>query len=72
MQRPIGFVLILVGIALLGWTFTASESVTSEISKFVTGEPSDKAIKLGISSLVALCLGAVLVTRGGSRASASF
>jgi hypothetical protein len=39
-------VLLVLGVALLAWGLTASDSISSEMSEAVQGAPSNKAIAL--------------------------
>ena len=69
MQKIVGVVLLVVGAILLVYGLNASESFGSEVSKFFTGNPTDKTIWLvvgGAASIVAGLLFVGLPQRGGS------
>lgn len=63
MKNQIGLILIVVGVVLLVFGFIASDSLSSSISKFFNGTPSDKAIWLIIGGILALGIGSVLSWR---------
>ena len=46
MQKSIAVALIAVGVVLLVFGYDASQSISSEISRVVTGSPSDRALWL--------------------------
>lgn len=60
MQKVIGLVLVAVGIVLLVLGINAADSPASEISRFFTGEPTDRAIWLLIGGVAAIVGGSVL------------
>lgn len=64
MRNPLALILVLIGVVLLILGFAASESVASSFSNFFTGEPTDRAIWLMISGVVAIAVGASLGWRG--------
>jgi Protein of unknown function (DUF3185) len=69
-QRLIGIVLLAVGIVLLVMGIRATDSFSSQFSKFFTGSPTDRAIWLTIGGVVAILVGAataMLPSRGVSR-----
>lgn len=70
MFRFLAFILIAAGLVSLGMGFMASESAVSEVSKFFTGEPSDKSIYYIGASIIMLPLGAIMAL--SSRRSSSF
>ena len=56
MKLPIGLALLAVGVVLLIVGINASESLASDVSRFFTGEPTDRSIWFlagGIAALVA-------------------
>jgi hypothetical protein len=57
MTRFLGLALFVVGIVLLAFGISASDSIGSEFSRFVTGKPTDKAIWLLMGGVVSLVLG---------------
>ena len=60
MNKAIGLALIGVGIALLIWGSQASDSMTSSVSKFFTGKPTDKTVWLLLGGIAATVCGAVM------------
>jgi hypothetical protein len=66
MTRFLGIALFVVGIILLAFGISASESVGSDFSRFFTGKPTDKAIWLMLGGIVSLVLGvgSMLARRG--------
>jgi uncharacterized membrane protein len=64
MNRTISIVVLIVGIALLVYGISATDSVSSDLSRFFTGSPTNKAIWLLISGLVISVLGASGLVRG--------
>ncbi|MBS0195631.1 MAG: DUF3185 family protein [Planctomycetes bacterium] len=57
-QRIIGIILVVVGIVLLVMGIRAFDSFNSQISKFFTGSPTDRAVWLTLGGIVAIGLGA--------------
>ncbi len=57
MTRFLGIALFIVGIVLLAFGISASDSIGSEFSRFFTGKPTDKAIWLLLGGIVSLVLG---------------
>jgi hypothetical protein len=68
MRRFAGIALLAVGIILVVWGATASQSVSSDISRVFTGAVTNKAIYLILGGTVALTAGASLATGRGRRA----
>lgn len=66
MTRFLGLALFIVGIVLLAFGISASDSIGSEFSRFFSGKPTDKSIWLLIGGIVSLVLGvgAMLSRRG--------
>jgi hypothetical protein len=67
MNRVIGAILVVVGLIVLILGINASESFASDVSKFFTGNPTDRAmwmIILGAASLV----GGLVLALVGKRA----
>ncbi len=63
MNRGIGAALLAVGVALLIFGLQASDSLGSDISKFFTGNPTDKSMWLLIGGVAALVAGAVMALK---------
>jgi hypothetical protein len=64
MSRVLGLVIFVVGVILLVFGISASDSVGSDISRFFTGKPTDKAIWMLIGGVVAAALGLAGTLRG--------
>jgi hypothetical protein len=64
MNKGIAFALLAVGIMLLIWGVSVSESVGSDISRLFTGEPMDKAVWLLIGGIAVTIIGLFGVFRG--------
>jgi hypothetical protein len=60
MNKALGLVLLAVGIALIIWGISASESFGSDVSRFFTGKPTDESMWLLIGGIAAAIFGAVL------------
>jgi len=63
MNRVLGIIIIAAGIALIMYGIRASESFSSELSRFFTGSPTEKTIwlTLGGIALTGLGLAAVFI-----------
>jgi hypothetical protein len=59
MRRMIGIALVAVGVVLLIWGVTAADSFASDVSRFFTGSPTDRAIWLTIGGVAAIVAGGV-------------
>jgi hypothetical protein len=60
MNKAIGLTVLVVGIGLLIYGANASDSVSSSLSKFFTGNPTDKTIWMLLGGAAATICGAVL------------
>lgn len=60
MNKPLGLALLAVGVLLLIWGISAADSPASSISRFFTGQPTDRAMWLMAGGLAALIAGGVL------------
>jgi len=58
MQRAIGLALVGVGIVLLVMGLNAADSFSSDVSRFFTGNPTDRSVWFMVGGVVALLLGA--------------
>ena len=67
MHKGISVALLVAGIVLVFWGVSASESFSSDVSRFFTGSPTDKAMWLLIGGLVLGTIGLIGVIRGGPR-----
>ena len=52
MNKSIAVVLLVVGVILLGFGLNAYHSASSDVSRFFTGAPTDKALWLLIGGLL--------------------
>lgn len=57
MNKGIAVALLIVGILLIVWGVSASESFSSDVSRFFTGSPTNKAVWFLISGIVATLVG---------------
>lgn len=64
MNRLISLALLVGGIVLIIYGLAAADSVTSDVSRFFTGNPTDKTMWLLIGGIVASIVGAVGLIRG--------
>ena len=64
MNRIISLALLVGGIVLIVYGVNASESVSSDVSRFFTGNPTDKTIWFLIGGVVAAALGLGGLARG--------
>jgi multisubunit Na+/H+ antiporter MnhB subunit len=67
MTNVVGLVVFAAGIVLLILGFNASHSFSSDVSRFFTGNPTDKSIWFLIGGAVAVVAGLVLAIRGARR-----
>jgi len=63
MNRALGVALIVLGVALVIFGINASNSLGSDISRFFTGTPTNKAVWLLIGGIGSLVVGSVLSLR---------
>ena len=63
MNRPISLALLVGGIVLIVYGLAASDSVSSDVSRFFTSNPTDKTMWLLIGGTVASCVGAAGLLR---------
>jgi len=64
MNKGISVALLAVGIMLIVWGIKASDSFGSDVSRFFTGSPTDKAIWLLIGGAVMAIVGLFGFFRG--------
>jgi len=62
MNKAISLALIVIGIALIGFGVIAMDSFSSDVSRFFTGTPTDKAVWMLIAGIVAAVVGLSGVT----------
>lgn len=60
MNRALGIALLAVGIVLMIFGINATDSFVSDVSRFFTGSPTDKAIWLLLGGIAATVVGAVM------------
>ena len=56
-NKLIGLILLVGGIVLMIYGISASDSFTSDVSRFFTGSPTDKAIWMTIDGIAAIIAG---------------
>ena len=66
MNQAVGIALLVVGIVLIIFGFNASESFSSDVSRFFTGSPTDKAMWLLIGGIVSAIVGFFVMLRGSA------
>jgi NO-binding membrane sensor protein with MHYT domain len=64
MSKAVSLALLAGGIVLMMFGVMASTSFTSDISRFFTGSPTDKAIWMLLGGVVASIVGVVGLVRG--------
>jgi len=67
MNRVLSLALLIIGAVLIIYGISASQSFSSDVSRFFTGSPTDKTMWLLIGGIVAAILGIGGMLRGGSR-----
>lgn len=65
MNKLIFLALLAGGIALIIFGVNASNSLSSDVSRFFTGSPTDKAIWMIVGGVVAVVAGIFGMMRGG-------
>jgi hypothetical protein len=66
-NRILAIILIAVGVGLLFYGLQASQSFSSDVSRFFTGSPTDRTIWLMVGGAAAAIGGLVLFVRGGKK-----
>jgi|KBSSwiStaDraftv2_1062776.scaffolds.fasta_scaffold1159732_1 hypothetical protein len=64
MSKTISAIVLIAGLALVGFGYQASESIAGETSQAVTGTPTDKALFLMIGGAVVALIGLIGLFRG--------
>ena len=67
MNKLISLAILAVGIVLAIYGFSASDSFSSDVSRFFTGSPTDKTIWLLIGGIVAIIIGVTGLSRGQAK-----
>ena len=65
MNKAISVALLAGGIVLIVIGVNATKSFSSDVSRFFTGSPTDKAVWMLIGGIVAAAIGLFGVARGG-------
>ena len=68
MNKLISLAFLVGGIVLIIYGVNATNSFTSDVSKFFTGSPTDKAVWMLIGGIVAGLIGLFGVMRGSKQA----
>ena len=63
----ISLAILAVGVVLVIYGVAASESFSSDVSRFFTGSPTDKTMWLMIGGIVAIIIGLVGLLRGRAK-----
>lgn len=63
MTKPLSIALLVGGLVLLIFGISASNSFSSDVSRFFSGSPTDKAIWMVIGGIVAAITGLVFTLR---------
>jgi len=56
-KKQIGIILLVIGIALIGWGYSIADSVGGQLSSAFSGSPGDKAMILYIVGGICTALG---------------
>ena len=64
MNKPLSLALLAGGIVLIILGVSASNSFSSDVSRFFTGSPTDKAVWMMLGGVVAAVAGLVGLVRG--------
>jgi uncharacterized membrane protein YidH (DUF202 family) len=62
-NKLIGIVLVVVGLGLLYWGYSESQSVTSQVSEAFSGSPLDRVMYKYIGGALALAIGLYLFVK---------
>ena len=68
MNKIVSLALLIGGIALMIYGINATNSFSSDVSRFFTGSPTDKAIWMLIGGIVATVIGLMGMLRGSKQA----
>ena len=68
MNKGISIVILAVGVLLIVFGISATDSFSSDVSRFFTGSPTNKAIWLLIAGVVVSVIGAMGLGRGSKEA----
>jgi H+/Cl- antiporter ClcA len=68
MNKPLSIALLVAGVVLAVLGYNASQSFNSDVSRFFTGSPTDKAIWMLIGGIVLGIIGLSGLTLGSRKA----
>ena len=68
MNKIVSLALLVGGIVLIITGFSATNSFTSDVSRFFTGSPTDKAVWMLIGGIVAALFGLTMLWRSPKQA----
>lgn len=68
MNKTVSLALLIVGIILLVYGFSASESIGSEFSRLFTGKPTDETVWLLLGGIIVTAIGAGGLLRSSNSA----
>jgi hypothetical protein len=68
MNKIVSLALLIGGVVLMIYGFNATNSFSSDVSRFFTGSPTDKAIWMLIGGLIAAVIGLVGTLRSSKHA----
>ncbi len=69
MNKIVSLALLIAGIILIGYGFSASDSIGSSFSRFFTGSPTDRTIWFLLGGIAAAAVGAGGLLFSGNKAS---
>jgi hypothetical protein len=64
MNKPVSIALLAGGVLLIIFGINASNSFSSDVSRVVTGSPTDKSVWMLVAGVVAAVIGLVGLLRG--------
>ena len=67
MNKPLGIALVVVGVILIILGSQATNSLSSDFSRFFTGSPTNKAIWLLIGGIASVIVGGIMSLRSATR-----
>ena len=67
MNKIVSLALLVGGVVLMIIGINATNSFSSDVSRFFTGSPTDKAIWMLIGGIVAALVGLTMTLRGGKQ-----
>ena len=63
MTKPVGIALLVLGVVLIILGVNESDSFASDVSRFFTGNPTDRSIWLMVGGVASLIIGGVMNLR---------